>query len=971
MKPIKFIFGNVRTRIWAIVSIVLTVLLVVVTALSSSVYYETICMAIGGKYSFGRGEEKYFSAEAESKEDAYRRGNALNEEICEEGFVLLKNENGALPLGAGAKISVFGKNSVSLVYGGTGSGGGNYDGAVTLYSSLRDAGFEVNPVLEQFYLDNARSGEGRTPNPKIENDGNVRLATGETPLSSYSAEVKGSYASYRDAAIVVFSRIGGEGFDLPRTMPSSKGHYLELDENEKALLREVKSGFSKVIVLVNCSTSFEMGELERDPEIDACVCIGGPGYSGAAAIGRLLNGSRTFSGKTVDTWAADFTADPTWNNFGNNLQENGATYYTVENGARKDLKYYYVDYEENIYVGYRYYETRGAQDEEWYRENVVYPFGFGLSYTQFSWEILNADEFVSRSLTEQNKQGEIEVEVRVTNTGTRKGKDVVELYCDLPQGRLEKSATVLCAFAKTPELYPSAENAADGSEAAGSGKPNSAVVTLRFSPYYLASYDEADADGDGMVGYTLEKGDYALRLKTDAHRAKEGTSPLWFSLPHTVTYGEDPVTGTKIENRFQDAKRELDTLLSRTDWGNTWPTLSQGRELTVSGISLEELKSLEHNAPQTEWEEYRTDVHSSKKLIEMRGLPYDDEGWDEILDSLSFREMRDLFNEGAFKTKGIPEIGLPDTISSDGPVGFVNFVSGYNIYGTVSYASEYVMGSTWNTELLQRFGESVGEEGIFGKEDVDPYVPYSGWYAPGMNLHRSPFGGRNFEYFSEDPYLTGMLAAAQIRGAQSKGVITYMKHFALNEQETHRDDNGVCTWATEQAIRELYLRPFEIAVKTAAPKGIMTSFNRIGTRWTGGDHRLLTQILREEWGFCGTVISDFNVSLYMNPKQMIYAGGDLNLTTTRPWMNADPASASDVAVLRRAAHNILYTVVNSNAMNGVDEHTVFTTLLPLWQIILIAVDCVAAVALAVWGAFELRAAKKKEEKASEDAEKSD
>ena len=300
----------------------------------------------------------------------------------------------------------------------------------------------------------------------------------------------------------------------------------------------------------------------------------------------------------------------------------------------------------------------------------------------------------------------------------------------------------------------------------------------------------------------------------------------------------------------------------------------------------------------------------------------------------------------------LARLGLPETIAADGPTGFVNFVSGENVYGTVAYASEYVVGSTWNVDLARRYGECVGEEGAYGKQNFDPYVPYSGWYAPGLNLHRSPFGGRNSEYYSEDPYLSGMLAAAQIEGAQSRGLITFMKHFALNEQETHRDDNGLCTWATEQAIRELYLRPFEIAVKKASPKGIMTSFNRIGTRWTGGDYRLVTEILRGEWGFVGTVICDFNVSSYMNAKQMIYAGGDLNLTTTRPWMTASEENSADVAMLRRAAHNVLYSVVNSNAMNGVTKDTVFRVAMPLWQAWLIAVECVVAAGIATWGVFE-------------------
>lgn len=969
---IKRLFGNVRTRIWAIVSLVMAALMIVVSVLASTTFYEVICMALGGERTFGRGEGRYYEVAATDKEDAFRRGNAFNEEICEEGFVLLKNDGAALPLSSDEKkVSVFGKNSVELVYGGTGSGGGNYDGAATLSQSLKSAGFEVNPTLEAFYLDDKKSGEGRTPNPKIENSGDVTLSTGETPQDKYTQEVKASYAQYADAAVVVFSRIGGEGFDLPRTMEDTSKHYLELDVNEIALLEAVKDGpFRKVIVLLNASTTMEIGALKDDPEIDACISIGGPGYSGINALGRLLCGDVTFSGKTVDTWARDFTKDPTWYNFGNNFTDDGARYYTLdEDGERKYERYYFVDYEEGIYLGYRYYETRGEGDEEWYGANVVYPFGYGLSYTQFGWEILEPEKLSGLAITDENKNTPVEIDVRVTNTGAYAGKDVVQLYFEAPAGKIEKPAETLAAFAKTPLLYPTAENAADPAFAAdGEDKPNSAVVTLVFLPYYAASYDYSNANENDFYGYELEGGEYRLALKTDAHTYKEGIDPVSLAVGEDgVRFAEDPVTGNAVENRYEDASEELDTVLSRSDWDKTWPTTPDGHDLAEYGFDKADLTSMKHNNPAPETGEVKTDQKVKLKAVELRGLAYNDKKWDTLLDSLSFREMRDLFNKGAFKTMGITRIGLPETIASDGPVGFANFVSSANVYGTVSYASEYTIGSTWSEEIAERFGATVGEEGNFGKQNVDPYVPYSGWYAPGMNLHRSPFGGRNFEYFSEDPFLTGKLAAAQIRGAESKGVVTYMKHFALNEQETHRDDNGLCTWATEQSIRELYLRPFEIAVKEASPKGIMSSFNRIGTRWTGGDYRLLTEILRGEWGFVGTVICDFNVSSYMNTEQMIYAGGDLNLTTTRPWMTADETDAADRNVLRRAAHNILYSVVNSNAMNGVTPDTVFRVAMPLWQMFLFIGDAVLAAVFATWGFFEIRRLVREQKKKKKEA----
>ncbi len=940
MSVFKTIFSKVGPRIWLIVTAVTLVLVITVTVLASTFFFELICIPLGDVRTVGRGDGRYFNVTASGKKDAYDRGNRLNETICEEGFVLLKNRKTAgrpaLPLTSQEnRISVFGKNSAGIVYGGTGSGGGKFDTAQSLYDSLEEAGFTLNPKLTEFYTGSA-SGEGRTPNPKIENDGRIVLETGETPQASYTGEIVGSYADYNDAAVIVISRIGGEGFDLPRMMTGENGarHYLELDKNESDLLEAVTgAAFKKIIVVLNCSTSFEAAGIQGNDRIDACISAGGPGYAGISALGGILNGSVTPSGKTVDTWAADFTDDPTWQNFADNNKTDGASYM---NGGKKS-GYYFVDYEESIYVGYRYYETRGEDEgAAWYQENVVYPFGFGLSYTDFEWEIDNAEELQNLVIDDSNKNETFEIRVKVTNTGDRPGKDVVQLYCSAPRGDVEKPSAVLCGFEKTPVLYPSGE-------ANGTDKPDSCVLKIEFDPYYAASYDSR-----GSGGYILEAGQYALTIRADAHSVKEDTAPV------TYTVGGQGVSfdAGKAVNRFTDAADGLDTVLSRNAWNGSFPSSPDTREMTA--VLKEKLASMQHNNPEKDWQMPVTKKRTAKKVVEMRGLPLDDPGWNELLDSLSFEEMKGLFNKGAFKTENINRIGLPATVASDGPVGFVNFMSGSNIYDTVYYASQYVMGCTWNKDLIGRMGEAVGDEAAYGNERAKPYVPYSGWYAPGINLHRSPFGGRNFEYFSEDPFLSGMLAAAEIKGAKSRGLVTYMKHFALNDQESFRDKNGLCTWATEQAIRELYLRPFEIAVKDGGANGIMTSFNRIGTKWTGGDYRLLTEVLRGEWGFKGTVICDFNVSNYMNPKQMIYAGGDLNLTTTKPWTNPSPESAGDLSMLRRAARNIMFTVANSNAMNGINKETVLATRMPVWQSVLIIIDCVIVAALGFWGFYILR-----------------
>ena len=960
----KEMFGYFRIRIWTIVSAVCAALLIAVWILSSGVFYDSICMALGDKRVVGRGGKSYYSVKAKTKREAYENGNALTESVCEEGIVLLKNKDNSLPLEKNSRVSVFGKNSVNFVYGGSGSGGGNFRGAITLYESLKNASFIVNPVLQEFYSDKKLSGEGRPANPAIEDNSNKVLPTGETPQKSYTDKVKESYSRYADAAILVFSRIGGEGNDLPRAQPGDKSkHYLQLDKNEEDLLKAVTEfGFKKVIAIFNAGTSMQAGEIVKNDKIDACLSVGGTGFAGLNALGSILNGSVTPSGKTVDTWVTDFTKDPVYVNFGDNGTPSekkgapdGAT-YTV-NGASSG--YYFVNYEEGIYLGYRYYETRGADEgEDWYHKQVSYPFGYGLSYTTFEWKIRNESALGNIELTSENKNKSIEIEVEVTNTGKYKGKDVVELYCELPSGKIEKPSVVLVGFAKTPMLYPAAGNAANAFDAAnGSDKPNSAVVKLSFEPYYAASYDYLDSDSDSFFGYQLEAGKYLLKLKTDVHTDKAGVSTLTCNVSKTIRYEKDNKTGKLVENRFSDADDMLETVLSRKDWKGTMPKAKNTFALTDE--LKEKLTSTATNNPQKQFKKSTLSAEKKKNAIEMRGVDYsDDEKWEEFLDTLSFAEIKDLFNRGAYKTAGIMRLNLPETLSADGPVGFVNFISDVNVAGNVAYPSEYVLGCTWNVDLAREMGESVGEEAAYGKGGLYP-TPYTGWYAPGLNLHRSPFGGRNFEYFSEDPLLSGFMAAAEIRGAQSNGVVPYMKHFALNEQETHRDDNGVATWATEQAIRELYLRPFEIAVKEADAKGIMSSFNRIGATWTGGDFRLLTEVLREEWGFEGSVICDFNVSSYMSAKQMIYGGGDLNLTLTRYWLRPDENNDGDVAMLRRAAKNVLFSVVNSNAMNGIDEKTVLRFAMPVWQEVTLVTECAVIVGLMIWGFFEIRAFKKK------------
>lgn len=898
----------------------------------------------------------YPATKATTKEEALANAQAVNRRLAEEGMVLLKNEGSALPLQKGAKISVFGKNSVNLSYGGSGSGGFDTENNRDLYDSLEEAGFKVNETLKAFYENNSASGAARAANSSdLDSGGNQKIATAETPQAKYTEKVKASYSEYSDAAIVVITRIGGEGFDLPRYQGNTDGavsadsHYLELDQNERDLLAAVcDAGFEHVIVLFNIPSSFEATFL-TDPayaafadKIDAALWIGFTGSNGIMALGDVLTGEVNPSGHLVDTWAADFTKNPTFYNFGTGVGEDSTDKY--DGGL-----YYSVDYEEGIYVGYRYYETRGYTDgEEWYQANVVYPFGYGLSYTEFAWQV---SEPSAREIT---ADGEITIDVTVKNTGSVAGKDVVQLYVGTPYtaGGIEKAHKVLVGYAKTKLLQPG----------------ESETVTVRFDPYTAASYDYRDANSNGFAGYELEKGDYTLYVSRNAH---ESVQDVALTLAADIRYEIDPTTGEDVVNRYTgveeylDSDWQLSTVLSRTDWEGTWPTAQTAAEHAGTEELYEQIKDITHNNP-TDFDEEDFPWFGEDVILKLRELlpeeapaegtytaivDYDDERWTAILEACTEEELLALINNGAYHTLPVEKVGMPATLHGDGPAGFTCFMNKEQINGTCQYVSEPVMASTWNDALIQEMGEALGEEGILGAKSNGQ--PYSSIYAPGANIHRSPFGGRCSEYFSEDPFLSGMMSAAEIRGAQSKGVLCAIKHFVANEQETHRSIGGNLSWLTEQSLREIYLKPFEYAVKQAEARALMTSFNRIGTRWTGGDYRLVTEILRGEWGFRGFVICDFNtIPQYMNPKQMFYAGGDLDLATltTSMWMDSDTSESGDAIVLRNAAKNIMYAFVNSNAMNaeviGYDA--------PLWHGYLLYLDIALGALLVIWGVLAFR-----------------
>lgn len=1000
MKFLRYQWKHRGTRVWMICSLLLITLVtaVAVVAFTVPIAGNSLTLIFGSERAniVEDNRDEWYDRQYKSKEEVLAAAEDFVVEVVEEGITLLKNEGGALPLSGGQKVTVFGKNSVNLVYGGSGSAGNIASKRKTLYDSLNASKLSYNAEMKAFYEDDARSGKGRPANPGMVSGQRLSgFAVGEAPVSNYDQKVKNSYQGFSDAALVVISRIGGEGFDLPRTMAtdfsyktaiagasSPTDHYLELDSNEKDMIAEAKANFDKVIVILNVGTTLELGELEQDEDIDAILWMGMPGSSGVMALGEILTGKTldgrqiSPSGRTVDTWAADFTQDPSWYNSGVYGSEFGNRYLT---SAGELSQFPFVNYEEGIYVGYRYWETRSFEENKtgekdaWYRGNVVYPFGYGLSYTSFDWE-------VSYGLSGEALKAEdtIPVSVKVTNTGAYPGKEVVQLYYSAPytKGGIEKAHVVLADFAKTGLLAPG----------------ESETLTLSLKAKDMKSYDWSDANGNGFTGYELEKGDYTIYAAGNAHS---------YAAQKAYTLAEDALLRTdinargeeaEITNQFDDVSAGLlgdwtaASFVSRSDFQGTLPKdyLSDARRTLRLEIEAGLEQSIKRKYAGDDagkpWEVDASEMPSITPVnngISLRSMlenddnvlvgevSYDDPRWDKLLDEIYLDEMKLLVGYGAFRSNPVSGIdgivNKPMTTDADGPSGFTSFLSDSVIYDTCSYQAQCVLGATWNTDLARRMGEMIGEEALVGDEKGDG-IPYSGWYAPAVNIHRSPFAGRNWEYYSEDGLLSGKLAAAVIKSVDGKGVYTYVKHFAVNDQETDREYNGIMVWANEQSMRELYLKPFEIAVKDGGAKGMMTSFNRLGTVWAGGSYPLLTTVLRDEWGFRGGVITDYSMNRYTYVDMMIRAGGDLFLTQDAKVFGM-PDDATQVSLLRQATKNLLYITANSNVMSVVvDGYKP-----PVWHTYIYALIAAVAALCALWGIWINAATRKKEKKLQEKA----
>ncbi|MCD8294229.1 MAG: glycoside hydrolase family 3 C-terminal domain-containing protein [Clostridia bacterium] len=1013
-----------RSKTGRLVCIICTVVIlvaVIVLNVLVGVFSETI-----DKFVVGYKDSTSAQTGDDGEEtDSGPTGQEVAEQIQQEGTVLVKNDNSTLPLSKSiTKVNVFGWDCVDWVISGSGSGqvkfvnGTSVDllGALTAYGISYNT--EITDMYSSFqsvreYSDHGGQYNGSTGSLNCYNYQFSRLYE---PLISdtnyYTNSLLDNAKSYSDTALVCIGRTSGESNDSPKVQykrTTKNGEiteddtrtYLEISTEEEELLKYVGANYANVIVLVNSTNVMELGFMDEIEGLDACLIVSTTGTYGANVIPEILYGDVTPSGRTADTWAYDLSTSSTYANTGSgdeytNFYSNGSglyptneSYGNVGSGAPSYYGVAYEDYQEGIYVGYKWYETADAEGfwdtqyakdlwgiENGYEDVVQYPFGYGLSYTDFSWSVKSVSPASGSELTEN---GTITAEVTVKNTGSYAGQDTVELYYSAPytENGVEKAAVNLGAYAKTGTLEPGEEE----------------TVALTMDVRDMASYDCYNLSGavgsDG--GYVLEKGDYTLTLRTDAHTvaadrfAEEDTDSATITLTASddIVYNTDDATGSQVSNVFtgttatdgvaidgnSDGTANI-TYLTRSDFTDTFPAkMTAAREITDAVKKYNTYSQ----ALATEWDTSHATSESvtfgdstqggdiaskdgkTYTLTDLGNIiaqNYDAEEWEGVLNRITSKEMQDLVLHGYTKTAAISSIGKPKTADYDGPNQIGSFVSSYN---KATGFSAIVLAQTWNTDLATEMGLIVGEEcatnGI------------NGWYGPACNIHRSPFGGRNYEYYSEDALLSGQMCANTVAAAKNKGVFCYLKHMCLYESESGRD--GMYTWLTEQALREIYIRPFEIAVKEGGATGIMSSYGRIGAVWTGGSEGLLTDVLRNEWGFSGAVITDYaDHQEYMNGDQMIRAGGNL-------WMDGwlsngsfqyDTTSNAFNIALRNATKGVVYMWANalwtnadynakvaSGEISGTITQVTESELNFRWYIpVLVVVDVLVIAGCAIW-----------------------
>ena len=897
-------------------------------------------------------------------EETSAKATELVNEITADGVVLAKDEDGILPVASGSKLNVFGWASTNPCYGGTGSGALNTAYPVTdLLTGLHDAGIETNEELSKFYTDYKAD---RPSVGMVAQDWTLP----EPNVSLYTDEMMENAKAFSDTAMVVITRVGGEGADLPTDMASvvdgswirrvaqaygsergtayyngtyddslnegndwDKGdHFLQLSNREEDLLDLVTANFDNVILVYNGANAFQMDFLKDYPQIKGVLLCPGTGQSGFEGFGKVVSGEVNPSGRTVDTYVSNLKNAPWWNNFGDfkytNTEElNSDSSFFDPEGTTPS----FVNYVEGIYVGYKFYETAADEGLINYDDEVVFPFGYGLSYTSFTKEMSGIT----------NDGTSLNFTVTVTNTGSVAGKDVVEIYSNPPytNGGIEKSTANLLDFAKTSELAPG----------------ESQTIEFSIPVEDLASYDYQT---NGC--YVLEAGDYVISANDDSHNVADSQT---YTVASDIVYNESNKRGSDAvaaTNEFDFAEGEI-TYLSRADG---FANYAEATAAPATYEMTDEQKAAFDNAHTYTEAGYQNDddanaadittgAKNGLKLVDLRGVDYNDAKWDQLLDQMTIDEMQQTIGFGGYQTAAVSSIEKVRTNDCDGPASINNNFTGV---GSVGFPAATLIGMTWDKELAYAFGDSIGEMA----NEMDT----SGWYGPAMNIHRTAFAGRNFEYYSEDGVLSGRMASNAILGAQEHGVYAYMKHFALNDQEGNRTSMAA-TWSNEQAIREIYLKPFEISVKDADCHAVMSSFNYIGTRWAGGCKELLKNVLRGEWGFVGFVETDyFGVYGYMTADQGVRNGCDLMLCTTGNDFNTVTVlTNSSKQALREASKNILYTVVNSRAYAAENLNPGMAK----WEIIMIGADVLVALLIVALEIKTFKSYKKRKEEEEENA----
>lgn len=832
------------------------------------------------------------------------KANELAKDVQSEAVTLLKNDDSNLPL-SGKKVNVFGWGSTNPVYGGTGSGSMSKQyKIVSLLDGMKQAGLKTNTELSKLYTDYRKD---RPEVGMFAQDWTLP----EVPAKQYSDKLVSDAKDFSDEAVVVLTRVGGEGADLPTDMKAKgityknnskdyddfqKGEsFLQLSKTERDMIDLVTSNFKKVTLVYNGANTFQFDFLNDYPQIQSVVWCPPAGQTGFSALGEVLAGETNPSGKTSDTFLKNLTKSVSYNNFGKfeytNMADKAAKYKGFTGDDVTAIPGF-VNYSEGIYVGYKFYETASDEGLINYDDTVAFPFGYGLSYTSFDQKLDSV----------KYKGGKVTVTATVTNTGDKAGKDVVEVYYNPPytDGGIEKASKNLAGFEKTKELQPG----------------ESQKVTVKFDDDDMASYDYK-----GAKAYVLEKGDYGISIQSDSHHVIDHKA---ITVKDTVTYDSDSNTHngdkTVATNQFDDVAGDV-TYLSRADH------FANYKEATAAPTNFkmsDKVKETFYN--NSNYDPKKFDKDSDKmpttgaknglKLSDMYGKDYDNADWDKLLDQLTFDDMDNLIANGGYGTQAVKSVGKIQLTDADGPASLNNNFTGV---GSIGFPASTAFACTWNKDLAKQFGEMIG--------DMAHDMHVAGWYAPAMNIHRNAFSGRTFEYFSEDSLLSGVMASSEISGAKSKGVYSFMKHFALNDQETKRTEM-LCTWTNEQAMREIYLKPFEMSVKEGGAQAVMSSFNYIGNTYAGADSALLQTVLRGEWGFKGFVLTDyFGGYGYQNADQEVRAGNDSMLATTKITNHITDKSATSVKAMRQAAHNILYTAANSwQYANG--EPKVAT---PIWK----------------------------------------